>query len=142
MAVRDAQGKIVFSRAKQWADLPGVMVAEVLQRDLSRSELFALVFWGTPSLDADFELNGRVHEFYCRQSSQGESRAVLKVAVSLLHTKLKPDLLLHKTYTLRSAPFAPNESSQVAQAMSSLVRELSLRLQGDLCQVAAAKGRQ
>ena len=141
MAVLDSPGKIVFSRASQWADLPGVMVAEVLQRDLSQSGLFPLVFLGTPSLDADFELSGRVHEFCCRQSGE-ESRAVLKVAVSLLPTKLQPDLVMHKTYTLESPPYASNEPSQFAQAMSSLVSQLSLRVQNDLCRVAASWDRQ
>jgi ABC-type uncharacterized transport system auxiliary subunit len=141
MAVLDSHGKIVFSRASQWADLPGVMVAEVLQRDLSQSDLFTLVFLGTPSLDAAFELSGRVHEFCCRQSGE-ESRAVLKVAVSLLPTKLQPDLVMHKTYTLESPPFASNEPSQFAQAMSSLVSQLSLRVQNDLCRVAASWDRQ
>ena len=136
MAVVNPSGEIVFSNTHQWADLPGIMVAEVLQRDLGRSGLFPLVFLGLPSIASGFELSGRVHELSCRQSQEGR-RAVLKADVSLMSLKQQPRLLLSKTYTLRSQPLTVKTSSKFAQAVDNLVRELSLHLQEDLCRVAA-----
>lgn len=140
MAVEDSQGEIVFSRETQWAEVPGVMVAEVLHRDLSQAEFFHPVIYGMPSVDTAFELNGRVHVFGCERS-QDDSRAVLKVELRLIHLEENSEAVVHKTYTLRSAPFAPNKPSDFVRSMNHLVRKLSVQFQQDLCQAAASFSR-
>ncbi|MFW5971499.1 MAG: ABC-type transport auxiliary lipoprotein family protein [Desulfovermiculus sp.] len=137
MAVMDPQEKIVFSRENQWADLPGIMIAEVLYQDLSQAKFVQPVIYGMPGIDAEYELAGRVHIFACERS-EDESRAVLKVELNLLTTKEKSEPLMHKTYTLRSPSFAPHKPDAFVRAMNQLAGKMSLQLQQDLCEAAAS----
>lgn len=136
MVVMDSQEEIVFSRENQWVDLPGVMIAEVLHRDLSHANFVNPVIYGMPGMVAGYELTGRVHIFACERG-QDDSRAVLKVELSLLPAKGKSKALVHKTYTLRSPSFAPHTPDAFVRAMNQLAGKLSLQFQQDLCQAAA-----
>ncbi|MFO7876447.1 MAG: ABC-type transport auxiliary lipoprotein family protein [Desulfovermiculus sp.] len=137
MAVVDSKDEIVFSRENQWADVPGVMIAEILHRDLSHANFAHQVIHGMPGIDAGYELTGRVHVFGCERG-QDDNRAVLKVELSLLSIKEKSEPLVHKTYTLRSASFAPNKPGAFVRAMSQLAGKLSIQFQQDLCQAVAS----
>lgn len=137
MAVIDSQEEIVFSRENQWVDMPGVMIAEMLHRDLSQTSFVRPVIYGMPGMDAGYELTGRVHIFACERG-QDDNRAVLKVELSLLSTKGKFAPLVHKTYTLRSASFAPHTPDAFLQAMNQLAGKLSLQFQQDLCRAAVS----
>jgi ABC-type uncharacterized transport system auxiliary subunit len=139
MAVLNPNGTMVFSREHQWVDLPGVMIAQALQRDLSRSGLFTTVVRGMPEVDAAYELSGRLLAFGC-QRGRGGDRAAFRVQVSL-HQQDKPEEpIFHRTYSYRSPPAATLSASDFVDAMNGQAARFFSQLHKDLCRLAGAEG--
>jgi len=141
MAVLTSNGTVFFSREHQWVALPGVMTAQALQEDLSRTELFAAVVTGMPEVDAAYELSGRLLTFGCQRGREGD-RAVLRVQISLHEQDRPQNPLLHRTYEVRSPPSDRFSPAGFVSAMNELVARFSSRLRQDLCRLAGeASGR-
>jgi ABC-type uncharacterized transport system auxiliary subunit len=139
MAVLNSNGTMVFSREHQWVDLPGVMIAQALQRDLSRSGLFTTVVRGMPEVGTAYELSGRLLAFGCQRGRDGD-RAVLRVQVRL-HQQSKPEEpVFDQTYGYRSPSSARLSSSDFVDAMNGLAARFFSRLRQDLCRLAGAEG--
>ena len=132
MVVVGSHKKITSSRDKQWAELPGVMVAQNLHRDLNQAGFFRHTIYAMPNVDTAFELTGRVHVFGC-EKSQENRRAVLKVELSLRCIQEDSEPVVHRTYSLRSESLATKEASEFVQAMNRLTGKLSRQFQQDLC---------
>ncbi|WP_027715492.1 ABC-type transport auxiliary lipoprotein family protein [Desulfuromonas sp. TF] len=137
MTVLGPGGEVSFSGTYQWVAPPGRMVAESLGRDLSAGDLFPAV-----SMDADpsfppLELTGRIHAFAWERNGV-EERAVLTVGVSLTDTAGESGILFNRIYRFRSPPCPEGKASLFASAMSTLVKNLSVRLRQDLCSLGKA----
>lgn len=139
MIVLKPQGEVSFSGTYQWVATPGKMVAQSLERDLSAGNLFSSVSMGEDPSLAPLELTGRIYTFAWKQSEL-EGRAVLKVEISLRETAGESRILLHRIYRIESPGHTERKANQFAAAMSELARELSLRLQEDLCSLARGEG--
>lgn len=128
--------KTSYSRSFQWVASPGALVAQSLIRDLEGGPLFSSVEGAQNPGPSGLELTGRIFQFaWVREGDN--SRAVLDLEVSLARTGAKPGVVFQRRYTLRSTPSpAGDDSAAFARAMSGLVRELSEKLQTDLCATA------
>lgn len=136
MVVLLPEGKVQFSSSYQWVATPGTMVAQQLAQDLSAGDLFPMVVTGDNPLQVPLSLTGRV-DLYAWKREGGQSRAVLKVEMSLVDTGAEREVLFHRIYELRSKPFARDDSALFAQAMGELMGRLSERFRTDLCRKAA-----
>lgn len=137
MVVEEGNGRIGISEGHQWVANPGRMVAESLVRDLSAGRLFSRAGAGSGSGSFPLELTGRIDEFGWNRK-EGSSRAVLATELSLLDIRTR-DVLLQRSYRLESRPSGSDDAGGFARAMSGLVRELSTRLQRDLCEEAQTR---
>ncbi|MEJ2031941.1 MAG: ABC-type transport auxiliary lipoprotein family protein [Deltaproteobacteria bacterium] len=136
MVVLLPEGKVQFSSSYQWVATPGTMVAQQLARDLSAGDLFPMVVTGDNPLQVPLSLTGRV-DLYAWKREGGQSRAVLKVEMSLVDTGAEQEVLFHRIYELQSKPFAKDDSAVFARAMGELMGRLSTRFRTDLCRKAA-----
>jgi len=135
MVVLDKGRKVNFSSAYQWVSLPGTLVANSLLRDFSAGALFTQAVDSNSPLTPPLELAGHVFTFAWENTDSGY-RARLHVEISLVDAAGKRSVILRKNYRLTSKPYAEDSSDAFARAMSSLVRDLSERLQEDLCKKA------
>ncbi|MBE0597652.1 MAG: membrane integrity-associated transporter subunit PqiC [Desulfuromonadales bacterium] len=135
MTVLKPAGEVRFSGAYQWVAPPGRMVAESLGRDLSTGDLFSAVSMnGDPSFPP-LELTGRIYTFAWEPNEGGE-RAVLTVGITLSGTVGGAEIHFNRIYRLGSPSQPGGKAPLFASAMSELVRDLSVRLQQDLCSLA------
>jgi ABC-type uncharacterized transport system auxiliary subunit len=132
MVVLQPDGQVRFSSGFQWVASPGILVAESLQRDLTRSSLFPQVVSPDNPTVVPLALSGHVF-VYAWERSGLASWAVLAVEVSLIDSRAPRKVIFRREYHLRSGPFVEDTSAAFARAMSALVRELSEKLQTDLC---------
>jgi uncharacterized lipoprotein YmbA len=136
MVVEEGDRQVRISGGYQWVERPGRMVAERLVRDLSRGGLFPWVGDADNAPPQPLELVGRIEEFGWNRR-QNAPRAVLQAEFNLIDP-LAHALLLQRRYRLESPPSPVDDAAAFAGAMSRLVRELSKRLQQDLCEAAGA----
>lgn len=129
------QGQVVFSRNFQWVDIPGIMISEKLERDLSRSALFEPVVSSMHQVDVPFELSGHLQNFSCKRTGS-KAKALFEAQISLHQIGPKGKILFHKSYSLQSDSFQGTNSSRFVQEISSLSGRFSDLLQEDLCNLA------
>jgi ABC-type uncharacterized transport system auxiliary subunit len=132
MVVLQPDGQVRFSSSFQWVASPGVLVAENLQRDLTRSSLFPQVVSSDNPTVVPLQLSGQVFAFAWERRGLA-SWAVLTVEVSLINTRAPRQVIFRREYSLKSGPFVDNSSANFARAMSALMREFSEKFQTDLC---------
>jgi ABC-type uncharacterized transport system auxiliary subunit len=132
MVVLQPHGKVAFSSAFQWVARPGVLVADNLLRDLTKSRLFPQVVSANDPVSVPLELSGRVFVFAWERSG-AVSRAALQVEVSLIDTDEPRHVVFRRQYDLRSPPLGEDSSSAFARAMSEVMRQFSEKFQRDLC---------
>jgi ABC-type uncharacterized transport system auxiliary subunit len=140
MVVIQSQGQVAFSSAFQWVARPGALVADNLQRDLSKSRLFPQVVSGNDPVTVPLELTGRVFVFAWERRG-AVSRAVLQVAVSLIDTDEPRHVVFQRQYDLTSQPLGDDSSSAFARGMSAVMQQFSERFQQDLCRAACSQGK-
>lgn len=119
MAVLRTNGTVIFSRKNQWAALPGTMVANCLQRDLSRDSLFPLVVSSMTKVDTSYEMTGEVDKF-CLKQEKDSGLAVVRAEIILKNSR-EHDLLFHKTYSLHSQPIPLKDPLKFVKVMNDLV---------------------
>ena len=132
MVVIQPQGHVAFSSAFQWVARPGALVADNLQRDLSKSRLFPQVVSGNDPVTVPLELSGRIFVFAWERSG-AVSRAALQVSVSLIDTDEPRHVVFQRQYDLRSQPLGDDSSAAFARGMSAVMKQFSERFQQDLC---------
>jgi ABC-type uncharacterized transport system auxiliary subunit len=133
MIILDADRKIRFSSVYRWVAPPGVMVADRLLQDLSRTSLFARTTTPVNRLTSALELSGHIHRFAWEDRGSESKRAVLDVEVNLWQEEPKRDVIFKRHYHLESPPSGSGSPEAMAEALSQLVRELSDSLQRELC---------
>jgi ABC-type uncharacterized transport system auxiliary subunit len=114
MVVIQPQGKVAFSSAFQWVARPGVLVADNLLRDLTKSRLFPQVVSGNDPVTVPLELTGHVFVFAWERAG-GTSRALMQVEVSLIDTTEPRHVVFRQEYNLRSDPLGEDTSSAFAR---------------------------
>jgi ABC-type uncharacterized transport system auxiliary subunit len=132
MVVLQPDDQVRFSSGFQWVASPGTLVAENLQRDLTRSSLFPQVVSPDNPTVVPLELSGHVFAYAWERSGLA-SWAVLVVEVSLINTRTPRKVIFRREYSLKTGPFMDNSSANFARAMSALMREFSEKFQRDLC---------
>ncbi len=133
MIILDVDHKVRFSSVFRWVAVPGVMVADRLLEDLSRSSLFSQTMPSVHRHSSALELSGHLHRFAWEERGAGGKRAVLDVEINLWREDPKRDVLFRRHYHFESPPSASGSPETMASAMSALVRQLSQTLQRDLC---------
>jgi ABC-type uncharacterized transport system auxiliary subunit len=133
MIILDADHKIRFSSVYRWVATPGVMVADRLLQDLSRTSLFARTTAPVNRLASALELSGHIHRFAWEDRGSDRKRAVLDVEVNLWQEEPKREVIFRRHYQLESPASGSGSPEAMAEALSQLVRELSDSLQRDLC---------
>ncbi|MGV8073520.1 MAG: ABC-type transport auxiliary lipoprotein family protein [Syntrophobacteraceae bacterium] len=134
MIILDNSRQVRFSPQLRWIALPGTMISDRLLQDLSHARLFSrAVGTGDPS-NPPLQLGGHVFRF-AWEEDDSTAHAVLDVEVSLWSKEPKSDILLRKHYHLESEPVPVGSSEGFAEAMSGLVRQMSMQLQQDLCPI-------
>ncbi|MBW1990277.1 MAG: membrane integrity-associated transporter subunit PqiC [Deltaproteobacteria bacterium] len=116
-----------------WRAEPGMLVADYLARDLSKTGWFALAANPGEGVDARFSLEGVVREFY-ENDEPGGWKAVLVLDLALLDRRA-PDVpgrvLFQNTYQY-SCPARKKAPSAVARAMGDCLRRASARVMDDI----------
>jgi ABC-type uncharacterized transport system auxiliary subunit len=132
MIIRDTSQRVSFSSQFRWVTLPGNMIADMLQRDLSLSGLFVQTVMAGAPINTALQMGGRIFEFAWRQTGSS-GHAVLDVEITLWRESAKRNLAFRKHYHLEGQPVASSDSEAFAVEMSKLVDKLSAELRGDLC---------
>lgn len=135
MVVIEKRQQVNYSSAYQWVSSPGTLVADSLQRDLTEGDLFTQVVGSNSPVAPPLELTGHVYAFAWENTEAGY-RARLHVETSLVNTAGRRKVVARKGYQLMSRPYRKDSSDNFAEAMSSVMKEFSRRLQEDLCEKA------
>jgi ABC-type uncharacterized transport system auxiliary subunit len=137
MVVLSDAARVRYSSQYSWVAQPGKLVADWLLRDLSQSQLFPSVMTSGETFPSSFDLGGRLFAFsWQRRGDRWE--AVLDVEITLVENRSgQPrQVVLRKAYRLVSKPAPEHDPETFARTMSSVVGELSSKLQNDLCTLA------
>lgn len=132
MIILEPSRKVRFSAHFRWITTPGTMIADKLTRDLTAGPSFSQAVASAGSMDADIQVSGHIHAFAWEDRGEEGQRALLDVQVSSWREKPKRQVLLEKHYRLAGDRSSSASPEQFAEAMSSLVAELSRQLQEDL----------
>ncbi len=130
-----------FSSNYKWIAPPGNMLADKLIRDLSRGSVFQdAVPVGNP-LFAAYEMSGRIYKFALEENGS-PPHAVLDLEISLWQEKPVRSVLFRKNFHYESPPLQNSDPTVFANAIASLVAQLSLDLRNDLCSITPDNSRQ
>jgi ABC-type uncharacterized transport system auxiliary subunit len=134
MIILEPSRKVRFSPHFRWITAPGVMIADKLTRDLAENGPFAQVAAAanaaTPS---DIQMSGHVYELAWEDLGNESQQARLDVQISIWREEPDRHVLFQKRYRLSSDRSRSGSPELFAEAMSSLLADLSARLQEDLC---------
>lgn len=133
MMVTGPDRRLNFSSQYRWIAKPGEMVADKIIRDLAQDTVFQGVAPAADPLEANLNLGGRIFRFAIEETAGGMSRAVLEVELVLWRQGPIGEVLFRKLYRIEGDPVKAPDSQAFSEAMSGLVKELSVRLRQDLC---------
>ncbi len=113
----------------RWGANPGVMLADLLARDLDASGLYAAVQRSPSLVPNDYQLTGQVEEIEEREAPEG-CHAHLRLRMNLLRVRAgnRDPVLLRDTYA-DEEPCGCNDGRAFAEAMSRVVQRISAKLQ-------------
>lgn len=123
----------------RWVANPASMIADLLARDFSASNLYRAVQQGASLLVADYELGADIEAIEEHVVSGGCS-AHLSLRVLLFRTRVSDDqVMLRQTYDA-DEPCGATGAEALVAAMSRALQQISGRLQQDVHNVIAEDG--
>lgn len=137
MVVLGSSRETRFSPQYRWVAVPGVLVSDMLIRDLTVSAMFSRVISMGDPFNAPMQLGGRIFQFGWKESNS-YGRAVLDLEISLWREEPQRKILFRKRFLMESEEHPSGNPERLAGAMSEVVKQFSAALQRELC--ATLKG--
>lgn len=117
----------------RWRATPGVLVTQILNRDIRHSRLFKAVLTSDTRASASYLLEGTVDEFF-EWDTEASWKAVLSLSITLMdenNTDAWEKILFQKTYR-EEAQCKRKNPSALAEAMSRAMSEISEQIIKDV----------